>query len=57
MIDPLMSRAQRAIEEGCANRKRALADQRDAQITELRHAVLESAMSRSELKAFRDNKA
>ena len=58
MTDTLFSRSRIAIEESCLLReqKRALADVRDGQLAKLRLSVLDSAMSRSEIKAHRDNK-
>jgi hypothetical protein len=58
MSDPLLDRAQLAIEESCLLReeRRACSDIRELQIAALRLAVLESAMARSESKAYRDNR-
>jgi hypothetical protein len=59
MIDPLFARAQLAIEESqlLQRRSRALQAERDFERRQLRLAVLESAMSRSEHKAHQDNQS
>lgn len=58
MIDSLFARAQVAIDESWAlqNRSRALQAERARDRDELRLAVLESAMYRAEMKAYRDNR-
>ena len=58
MIDPLLARAQLAIEESQALQERKLslqAEQRDCRGA-LRLAVMESAMYRAESKAYRDDR-
>lgn len=58
MSDPLLDRAELAIEESCSLRRerRARLDNQEQQLAELRLLVLESAMARSETKAYRDNR-
>jgi len=57
MTDHLFSRAQLAIDESLAQRRhrRALQHQAIRLLEELRLAILTSAMTRSEIKAFRDD--
>jgi len=58
MIDPLFGRAQLAIEESRAlqDRRRALQAEYDIERGQLRLAVFECAMCRSESKARRDDR-
>jgi hypothetical protein len=58
MIDPLLARAQLAIEESRAlqGQSKALQAEQLRERDELRVAVLESAMYRSETRAHRDNR-
>jgi hypothetical protein len=58
MFDSLFARSQLAIEESrqLQLQSRALRDERDLRREELRLSVFESAMQRSEFKAYRDNK-
>jgi hypothetical protein len=58
MPDPLFARAQLAIEEShrLQYQRDALRTRRDLQRGELRRAVFESAMMRSEINACRDDK-
>jgi len=55
--DPLLARAELAIEESCRLRKVRVAASRqlDQVSADLRRAVFESAMLRTEVKAHRDN--
>ncbi|MGY8709243.1 hypothetical protein RAD16_26165 [Bradyrhizobium sp. 18BD] len=58
MNDSLFARARLAIEESAALReqRRSLQEMFDRQREELRRSVLESAMSRSESSAYRQNR-
>jgi hypothetical protein len=58
MLDPLLARAQLAIEESRALQRfsRALQAENDQERVALRLAILQCAMDRSERKAHRDNK-
>ena len=58
MIDPLLARAQLAVEESRALqiRSRELQAQQLRERAQLRLAIFESAMYRSETKAHRDNR-
>ncbi|WP_316397569.1 hypothetical protein [Bradyrhizobium sp. 33ap4] len=53
----MFARSQVAIEEShrLRNQRKALADQRDAQLAELRRSIYDSASARVEIKAHRDN--
>ncbi|WFU43750.1 hypothetical protein QA640_15685 [Bradyrhizobium sp. CB82] len=57
MTNPLLARAQRALEENASVRelRRLLLRQCSDEREQLRIAVFESAMSRSEVKAYRDD--
>ncbi|MBR1163806.1 hypothetical protein ABIF38_008506 [Bradyrhizobium japonicum] len=57
MIDPLFARSQLAIAESQALRiqRKTLADQRDAQLADLRKSIQDSASARAEIKAHREN--
>ncbi|MCA1544161.1 hypothetical protein I6F18_29915 [Bradyrhizobium sp. NBAIM32] len=58
MNDPLLDRAQLAIEESKAlqRQRRALEAEQLHNREALRSAVLESAIGRTEIKAYRDNR-
>jgi hypothetical protein len=58
MSDSLFDRAERAIEESWLLRaeRRAFLDTRERHVAQLRLAVLDSAMARSEIKAHCDNR-
>ena len=58
MVDSLFTRSQLAIEDSRQLRlqSRALQDEQNLRREELRLSVFESAMQRSEFKAYRDNK-
>ncbi|WP_229162893.1 hypothetical protein [Bradyrhizobium brasilense] len=58
MIDPLFARSQLAIEDSHTLRiqRKALTDQRDTQLAELRQSIHDSASARAEIKAHRDNR-
>ncbi|MGN8544459.1 hypothetical protein ACQPTN_05270 [Bradyrhizobium sp. 13971] len=57
MIDPLFARSQLAIAESQALRiqRKTLADQRDAQLADLRKSIQDGASARAEIKAHREN--
>jgi hypothetical protein len=57
MTDPLFARAQLAIQENAALRaqRRVIANRHDEEARHLRREILESAMLRAEIKAYRDN--
>jgi hypothetical protein len=59
MIDSLLSRAQLAIDESHAlrARKRGIITQFEEASQSLRLAIFESAMIRTEVKAYRDDRA
>jgi len=58
MIDPLIAHAQLAMEENFRIReqRRKLLKQNESAVSELRLAVLESAMTRVEIKAWREDR-
>jgi hypothetical protein len=58
MIDPMLTRAQLAVEESRAlqSQSRALRAEQLRERAQLRVAIFESAMYRSEAKAHRDNR-
>ena len=58
MPDPLLTRAQLEIEEArrLRERRRALREQRQEKLTELHIVLLEYAMTRVEIKAYRDDR-
>ncbi|MGY4572003.1 hypothetical protein [Bradyrhizobium sp. USDA 3256] len=58
MADPMLARAQLAIEEGerLRSQRRTLTDAFDEHTAQLRRAIYESASARMERKALRDNK-
>jgi hypothetical protein len=58
MPDPLLTRAQLVIEDTrrLHDRRRALKEQGQKQLTELRIALLECAMTRVEIRAYREDR-
>ena len=58
MPDPLLTRAQLVIEETrrLRERRRALREQQQEKLTELHIVLLECAMTRAEIKAYRDDR-